>query len=218
MSQSIGKSLPRRDARLKATGEAKFTADLALPFMLHAAVLRSPYPHAKLLRVDTSKAEKLPGVRAVVTCKDASGVKWGVFRYTKDQEFLAREKVRYIGEEIVGIAADTEEIARKAVSLVEVEYEVLPAVFDPLASIAEGAPQLHENAKNNINIHIPIDVGNVEEALKECDYVHKEITSSEEESYFMTEPYAVLVHCDRQGTVEVWMPNASPHTKAKGLA
>jgi 4-hydroxybenzoyl-CoA reductase subunit alpha len=218
MSRCVGTSIPRRDTRLKATGEAKYTADLSLPFMLHAAVLRSPYPHAKLLRVDTSKAEKLPGVRAVVTAKDTSGVKWGVFRYTKDQEFLARDKVRYIGEDIAGIAADTEEIARKAVSLIEVDYEVLPAVFDPLSALAEGAPLIHEGSKTNLNIHIPIDVGNVEEALKECDYVHKEITSSEEESYFMAEPYAVLVHCDRQGTVEVWMPNASPHTKAKGLA
>lgn len=218
MSRSIGQSVPRRDARLKATGEARYTADLSLPFMLHAAVLRSPHPHAKLLRVDTTRAEALPGVRAVVTCKDASGVKWGVFRYTKDQEFLARDKVRYIGEEIVGVAADTEEIAREAVGLIDVDYEVLPAVFDPLEAVAEGAPQLHEHSRNNVNIHVPIDVGNVEEALKECDYVHKEVTRSEEESYFMTEPYAVLVHCDRQGTVEVWMPNASPHTKAKGLA
>lgn len=218
MSGSIGRSLPRRDARLKATGEARYTADLSLPFMLHAAVLRSPYPHARLLRVDTSKAERLPGVRAAVTARDASGVKWGVFRYTRDQEFLARDKVRYIGEEIAAVAADSEEIARQALSLIEVDYEILPAVFDPLSAMAEGAPELHEGSKRNVNIHVPIHVGNVDGALKECDYVHTEKTSSEEESYFTTEPYAALVHCDRQGTVEVWMPNASPHTKAKGLA
>ncbi len=218
MSRYIGKSLPRRDARLKATGEARYTADLSLPFMLHAAVLRSPYPHARIVRLDTSRAESLPGVRAVITARDTSGVKWGVFRYTRDQEFLAREKVRYVGEEVAAVAAETEELAREAIALIDVEYEILPAVFDPLSAVQEGAPRIHEHAERNINIHVPIHVGDVEKALEECDYVHTERTVSEEESYFMTEPYAVLAHCDRQGTVEVWMPNASPHTKAKGLA
>ncbi len=214
----IGTSIPRRDARLKATGEATYTADMTLPAMLHAAVLRSPYAHARIVRLDTSKAEALPGVKAVVTAADSSGVKWGVFQYTRDQEFLAREKVRYIGEEIAGVAAETEDIAREAVGLIEVEYELLDGVFDPESAMAEGAPQIHEHAPGNMNIHVPISVGDVDGALEECDYVRTEVTRSEEESYFMTESYAVLVHCDRQGTVEVWMPNASPHTKAKGLA
>ncbi|MHB8765858.1 MAG: xanthine dehydrogenase family protein molybdopterin-binding subunit [Deferrisomatales bacterium] len=214
----VGQSLPRRDARLKATGEARYTADVALPFMLHAAVVRSPLPHARILRVDTARAEALPGVRAVVTAADASGVKWGVFRYTRDQEFLARDVVRYVGEEVAAVAADTEELARQAAALVEVEYEALPAVFDPLSAMAEGAPRVHDHAERNVNIHVPIHVGDVDAALKECAYLHTERTTSEEESYFMTEPYAVVAHCDRQGTVEVWMPNASPHTKAKGLA
>lgn len=218
MSSVVGKSIPRRDTRLKATGEAKFTADLSLPFMLHAAILRSPHAHARLIKVDTSRAEALPGVRAVVTAADSSGVKWGVFRYTRDQEFMAREKVRYIGEEIAGVAAETEEIAREAVKLIDVEYEILPGVFDPLESAKPDAPRIHEDKPDNLNIHVDINVGSVDEALKECDYVHTERTVSDEESYFMTEPYAVLVHCDRQGTVEIWMPNASPHTKAKGLA
>ncbi len=218
MSRYIGQSLPRRDARLKATGEARFTADLSLPFMLHAAVLRSPYPHARIVRLDTSRAERLPGVKAVLTARDTSGVKWGVFRYTRDQEFLAREKVRYVGEEVAAVAAESEDIAREALELIEVEYEILPAVFDPLSAVADDAPRIHDHAERNINIHVPIHVGDVDRAFDECDYVHTERTVSEEESYFMTEPYAVLAHCDRQGTVEVWMPNASPHTKAKGLA
>ncbi len=214
----IGQSLPRRDARLKATGEARYTADVSLPFLLHAAVLRSPHPHARITRLDVGPALALPGVKAVVTSADTSGVKWGVFRYTRDQEFLARDVVRYIGEEIAGVAAETEELAREAVARIEVEYELLPAVFDPLSALAPGAPRLHEHSDGNVNIHVPIHVGDVVSALAACDYVHTERTESEEESYFMTEPYAVVAHCDRQGTVEVWMPNASPHTKAKGLA
>ncbi|HID65254.1 MAG TPA: aldehyde oxidase, partial [Anaerolineae bacterium] len=92
----IGKRMPRIDAPAKVTGEAKFTADLMLPRMLHAKVLRSPYPHARIVRIDTSKAEKLPGVKAVITGRDTAGVKWGVFRYTRDQELLPTEKVRYV--------------------------------------------------------------------------------------------------------------------------
>ncbi len=127
--------------------------------MLHAAVLRSPHAHARIVRLDTAKAEACPGVKAVVTAADSSGVKWGVFRYTRDQEFLARDKVRYIGEEIAGVAAETEEIARQAVDLIEVEYEVLPAVFDPASATAEGAPRSTTTRRRNINIHVPIARG-----------------------------------------------------------
>ncbi|GAB4277962.1 MAG: xanthine dehydrogenase family protein molybdopterin-binding subunit [Deferrisomatales bacterium] len=218
MSRYIGRSLPRRDARSKATGQARFTADLSLPHMLHAAVLRSPLPHARIVSLDARKALEVPGVRAVVTAADTSGDKWGVFRYTRDQEFLARDKVRYIGEEVAAVAAETEEIAREALGRIEVVYEELPAVFDPLEALAEGAPRIHDHAERNLNIHVPIHVGDVEAALAECDYVHTERTESQEESYFMTEPYAVLAHWDRGDRLEVWMPNASPHTKAKGLA
>ena len=214
----IGKSTPRIDGREIVTGRAKFTHDIKLQGMLIGKILRSPHAAAEVVSIDLAPALAVPGVKAAVTAADASGVKWGVFRYTRDQEFLARDVVRYIGEEIAAIAAETEEIAREAVARIEVEYELLPAVFDPLSAMAPSAPLVHEHAERNVNIHVPIHVGDVEAGLAACDYVHTERTESDEESYFMTEPYAVVAHCDRQGTVEVWMPNASPHTKAKGLA
>ena len=107
----VGKSTKRVDTSAKATGEALFTADLSLPRMLVAKVKRSPHAHARILRVDTSGAERLPGVRAVVTSGDSTGEKWGVFRYTQDQAFLPSDKVRFIGEEVAAVAAVDEDTA-----------------------------------------------------------------------------------------------------------
>ena len=125
----VGKSTKRVDTSAKATGEALYTADLSLPRMLVAKVLRSPHAHARILRVDTSRAERLPGVRAVVTSGDSTGEKWGVFRYTQDQAFLPSDKVRFIGEEVAAVAAVDEDTALHALDLITAVYEELPAVF-----------------------------------------------------------------------------------------
>jgi 4-hydroxybenzoyl-CoA reductase alpha subunit len=214
----VGQSVVRIDSLAKATGRALYTADLTLPRMLHAKVLRSPHAHARILNIDTSKAEKLRGVEAVVTGKDAAGVKWGVFRYTRDHALLTADKVRYIGEDVAAVAAVDEETAMEALGLIEVEYEVLPAVFDPLEAMQEGAPQIHEHSENNINIHVPIEVGDVDRAFREAYYVREDRFVDSEYTYCQTEPYAVLVNCDSAGSLEIWTPNASPHTKAKALA
>ncbi len=214
----IGTRMPRIDSAARATGQAKFTADLALPRMLHAKVLHSPHPHARILSIDTSAAERLPGVKAVVSGRDTVGEKWGVFRYTRDQQLLPLDRVRYVGEEVAAVAAVDEETAQEALRLIKVEYEVLPAVFGIEEARAEGAPLLHEGCERNVNIHVPIEVGDVERGLREAHLVREDTFVSEEESYFMTEPYAVLANYDASGTLELWLPNASPHTKAKALS
>jgi len=214
----VGQSVVRIDSLAKATGEARYTADLTLPRMLHAKVLRSPHAHARILNVDTSKAERLSGVKAVVTGQDAAGVKWGVFRYTRDHELLPAEKVRYIGEDVAAVAAVDEETALEALELIEVEYEVLPAVFDPLEAMMDGAPQIHDHAENNVNIHVPIEVGDVDRAFEEAYYVKEDRFVDREYTYCQTEPYAVLASYDSNGNLEIWTPNASPHTKAKALS
>jgi CO/xanthine dehydrogenase Mo-binding subunit len=129
----IGKRMPRVDSRSKVMGKAKFTADLKLPGMLVGKVKRSPYAHARILSIDTSKAEALPGVKAIVTGADTEGVKWGVFAYTRDQQFIQIEKARYIGDEVAGVAAVDQETAQKALDLIDVQYEELPAVFEPMS-------------------------------------------------------------------------------------
>lgn len=214
----VGRRVVRTDSLAKATGEARYTADLTLPRMLQAKVLRSPHAHARILHIDTIKAEKVRGVKAVVTGKDAAGVKWGVFSYTRDHELLPGNKVRYIGEDVAAVAAEDEETALEALELIEVEYEVLPAVFDPLEAMKEGAPQIHDHAEHNVNIHVPIEVGDVDRAFEEAYYVREDRFVDTEYTYCQTEPYAVLASYDSAGNLEIWTPNASPHTKAKALS
>lgn len=214
----IGKSIPRVDAKAKVTGGAKYTADLKFPNMLVGKILRSPYPHAKILNIDISKAVSIPGVKAVVTGKDTYGVKWGVFKYTLDQQFLPIEKVRYFGEEVAAVAAVDEDVALEAIDAIKVEYEELPAVFNPMDAIAPGAPLIHEEFPQNINIHISIHTGDVEKGFKESYYVREDTFTAAEESYFQSEPYAVVARFDIDGNLEIWMPNAGPHMKAKPLS
>nr|NIR12892.1 aldehyde oxidase [Desulfobacterales bacterium] len=149
----IGKRVPRVDSLSRVTGEAQFSADLKLPRMLVGKVKRSPLAHARILHVDTSKAEKLKGVKAIVTGQDTTGVKWGVFRYTQDMEMLPTDKVRYFGDEIAAVAAVDEGTALEALDLIAVDLEELPAVYDPLESMASEGPLIHEGFPNNINIH-----------------------------------------------------------------
>ncbi len=214
----IGKYMPRVDSLAKVTGEALYTADLNLPRMLTGKILRSPHPHARILNIDTSRAEKLPGVKAVVTGSDTRGIKWGVFRYTLDQQFLPTEKVRFVGEDVAGIAAVDEDTAEEALALIDVDYEVLEPVFDPMAAISPGAPLLHEDFPQNINVHVPINVGDVDKGFEHSHYVREDTYTAAEDSYFQGEPYAVVARFDMDGNLEIWMPNAGPHMKAKPLS
>ncbi|MEE4264741.1 MAG: xanthine dehydrogenase family protein molybdopterin-binding subunit [Desulfobacteraceae bacterium] len=214
----IGKRMPRVDSRTKVMGKAKFTADLKLPGMLVGKILRSPLAHARILSIDTTKAESLPGVKAVVTGKDTEGVKWGVFAYTRDQQFIQTEKVRYIGDEVAGVAAVDEETALKALDLIDVEYEELPAVFEPMESMASETELIHEDFPNNINIHVNIDTGNVDENFAKAHYIREDTFVAAEESYFQAEPYAVVARFDHEECLEIWCPNGGPHMKSKPLS
>lgn len=214
----IGSRMPRIDSEAKARGTAIFTGDIRLPRMLSAAVLRSPYAHARIKSIDASEAKALPGVKAVITGQDTAGVKWGVFRYTRDQELMPTEKVRYVGEEVAAVAADDPETARQALELIKVEYEPLEPVLDVWQAMAEGTPLLHDDYPNNINVHVAIDVGEVEKGFSEAALVREDVFTAPEDSYFMTEPYAAVANPRPDGSLELWMPNAAPHQKAKALA
>ncbi len=215
----LGQGIPRIDTPPKATGEALFTADIKLPNMLVGKVLHSPHPHALIKSIDVSRAAMLPGVRAVATRDDSFDVKWGVFSYTRDHQLIAVDKVRYIGEEVAAVAADDEATALEALELIDVEYEPLPAVFDAIEAMADGAPLIHDDHPNNINIHVNIDVGNVEQGFAEAHYIREDRFSAIGETYGMLETYAVIAdYKASSGSLEIWMPTASPHTKAKALA
>jgi 4-hydroxybenzoyl-CoA reductase subunit alpha len=213
----VGKRVPRTDSIFKVTGLAQYTADIKLPNMLIAKVLRSPYPHARILNIDTSKAERLLGVKAVVTGKDGYGVKWGVFKYTQDHMMLPIDKVRYVGEDVAAVAAVDEETALEALNLIKVEYEPLEAILDPEEAMREGAPLIHENYPRNINIHVHIEVGDVDKAFKEAYYVREDKFRAKGEAYAMLEPYACVAYYNN-GYLDLWMPNAGPHVRAKALS
>ncbi|MEJ2586018.1 MAG: xanthine dehydrogenase family protein molybdopterin-binding subunit [Deltaproteobacteria bacterium] len=214
---TIGTRMTRTDSLAKVTGQASFTADLKLPRMLVARVLRSPHPHAIIRHIDTSRAMKLPGVKAVVTAADAHGVKWGVFKYTQDHPMIAVDKVRYVGEDVAGVAAVDEETALEALELIHVDYEPLPAVFEPEEAMKEGAPLIHDAYPNNINIHVHIEVGDVEAAFAGSDLVREDTFHAAGEAYSTLEPYAVVA-AYRNGYLDLWMPNAGPHVRAKALS
>jgi len=214
---TVGTRAVRSDSLAKVTGQACYTADIKLPGMLTAKVLRSPYPHAKILRIDLKRALKVPGVKAAVSGFDTYGIKWGVFRYTQDHPMLPTDKVRYIGEDLAAVAAVDEETALEALSHIKVDYEPLPAVFDPEESMQERAPLIHKEYTNNINIHVHIDVGEVDKAMNRAYLVREDTFKAAGEAYAMMEPYAVVASY-KNGFIDLWMPNAGPHVRAKALS
>ena len=150
----VGTRVPMLDAAQKAKGVALFTDDLVLPGMLYGKILRSPVAHAKIINIDTSRAEKLPGVKGVVTGQDIPDRQYGIVPMAKDEYALARDKVRYIGDDVAAVYAIDPEIAEEALELIAVEYNELPAVFDPLEAKKDGAPVIHDFVKNNTSFFI----------------------------------------------------------------
>ena len=138
----IGRSVTQQDGPDKVSGSTLYPADIVLPGMLWGKSLRSPYPHAKILRIDTTAAAALPGVRAVVTGKDLPNVLVG--RNLRDVPVLAQEKVRFVGERVAAVAADDWETAEEALNLIDVEYEELPSVFNPFDAMEPAAPLVHD--------------------------------------------------------------------------
>ena len=200
------------DGIAKVTGRAKYTFDITLAYMLHGKILRSPYPHAKILNIDTSKAESLSGVKAVVTGKDTLGIKQGIWRRFKelcDEEILARSKVRYIGEPVAAVAAIDEDTAEEALDLIEVEYENLPGVFEPLEAIKDRAPQIHEHAERNINVTRHIEWGDVDEGFKKADYIREDWFRCSSQAHVCMETHGAVASYTPEGKLTVWTSTQS---------
>lgn len=202
----IGTDQRRVDAWGKVTGTAKFAEDYNVAHQLYGKVLRSKYPHAKILRIDTSKAEQLPGVEVVLTAKDIPGSKvFGIV--VKNQAILASDKVRYLGDGVALVAATSREIAEQAISLIEVEYEPLPIVSDPEEATQADAPRLHEDSPEygfkNTFVHHKVRKGDIERGFAAADFIieRKFKTQFIEHSYI--EPEAVLAEPAEQGGVRV---------------
>lgn len=215
---NIGKRLPRIEGIIKATGEAKYAGDLSIQGMLHGKILRSPYPHARIVNIDTSKAEALPGVRAVVTGRDTLGFKAGGFSKEGDEPFLALDKVRFIGDEIAAVAAVDEETAENALDLIQVDYDILTPVLDPILAMAEGAPLVHDNAPGNLSAETVLNFGDVEKAFSTCDYVRKDQFKTAPIRHGFLEPHAALASWDNSGKLTFWGSKQSPYFIYRNMA
>ncbi|MBW1803556.1 MAG: hypothetical protein JRJ85_22860 [Deltaproteobacteria bacterium] len=196
----VGKRMPDVSGVEKATGAARFISDISLPGMLIGKVLHSPHAHAKIVNIDTSEAEKLPGVHAVVTAKDVPQKQYtgtlmnlqsieGIEPFGVYDLRVLDEKVRYVGDAVAAVAAMDEKVAEAALGLINVTYEPLPAVFDEIEAVKDGAPRLHdvvqriqedgwpgkETVEKNLGVHVAhIPVGDVEKGFKDADHVIEE--------------------------------------------
>jgi 4-hydroxybenzoyl-CoA reductase subunit alpha len=208
---TVGQNVPRIDGVEKVTGEAIYTADIYLKGMLHGKILRSPHPHARILSIDTARARRLPGVRAIVTGSDTLGAKYGGM--VRDKQCLATDRVRYVGDEIAAVAADDADIAQEALELVRVEYEILPAVFDPVEAVKPGAPQIHEHAPNNISYHGLFKWGrSVDDLIHKCDAVLEDSFETHSQIHSYLEPHCAVADWKQGEKLTVWATTQGPHT------
>lgn len=200
----IGKRLPLIEAPAKSMGQVKYIADLALPGMLHGAILRSPFPHARILNIDVSQALRLAGVKAIITGKDTRGRKYGLMPLTADELALAIDKVHYIGEAVAAVAAVDEDIAQAALGLINVDYEEIPAVLDPLEALREGAPRVHQDAPGNISCQASWHFGDVEEHFRLADHIREDIFETQPVTHASLEPHGTVASYDSNGVLTVW--------------
>jgi len=210
----IGKNIPRQDGKAKVMGQAQFADDLKLPGMLYGKILRSTVPHAKIVKIDTSKAKKLPGVKAVITGEDTPKINFGNWRLvpeSMDEYPLAIDKVRFIGDEIAAVAAVDKDTAEEAISLIEVEYEELPAVYNVDDSMKEGAPILHDNVKNNVSLSRKIHYGDLEKAFEEADLIVEDTYEVHAVSHAYMEPCSCLAKTDLDGRITIWTSTQTPY-------
>jgi len=168
----VGQPIPKRDAVEKATGRAQYIQDINLPGMLHGKILYSKYPHARIVNIDTTRAQKLQGVRAILTGADIPEIKLGVYQ---DNRPLKAGKVRSYRDEVAAVAATDPDVAREALSLIEVSYEALPCVYDPQEAMREDAPLIHVKHRTNI-LKMPwkMHFGDVDAAQKDAAHIIKE--------------------------------------------
>ncbi|MDI6860666.1 MAG: molybdopterin-dependent oxidoreductase [Caldisericia bacterium] len=197
----IGKKIKQIYSQEKVKGELKYPSDIYFENMVWGEVLRSKYPHALIKKIDVSKAEKLPGVVKVLTYKDIPGLN-GFGIVVQDQPVLCYDKVRYLGDAIALVAAETKEIAKKALELIEVQYEPLPVVEDPLEAIKESSPKVHESG--NIHLHTVVKKGDVEKGFREADLIveNEYRTGRQEHAYLETEN-GVAFYDEEEDTITV---------------
>src|SRR5450755_2973077 len=212
----IGHPIAMIDAAGKTTGAGKYTDDLSVAGMLIGKILHSPHPHARIKRIDSTRAEQLEGVIAVVTGKDAPNP-YGILPVGHDEHALALDKVRYVGDNVACVAAVDEATAEKALELINVECEILPAYFDPEESMKAERDLIHDNRPNNIEKDYHHVFGDPEKGFAEADYVAEARYIANEVTHAAMEPHSTLAsfeidpHTGRQGRLTVWSSTQVPY-------
>ena len=227
-TRAIGQSVVRGEGPDKVTGRSVYAADVSLPGMLWGKVLRSPFPHARIVSIDATEARAVPGVHAVLTAADLPDSLVG--RRLRDMPVLARDVVRFVGEKVAAVAAETEEAAEEALLLIDVEYEELPAVFDAHEAMEPDAPTLHpelsgyeglpqpESDLNNVFAHITWGQGDVEQGFSEADLVFEHTFNAQLMHQAYIEPHACVVSAEDSGRVQLWINNKDPYALREQLA
>ncbi len=224
---AIGRALHRVEGRSKVTGSSLYSADIMRPGALWAGFLRSPYPHARILKIDASRAKKVHGVKVVITGKDVSPRLEGVSLL--DKPVLAQDRVRYIGEKVAAVAATDRDIVQEALESIDVEYEPLPAVFDPLEAIKPEAPLLHPDYASyqgpnktdgltNARSRVQASKGDVERGFLESDEIFENTFATHTVHQGFIEPRAGLVETDSQGRIGIWQCHQAPFGIRRWLA
>ncbi len=222
----IGSRLRKVDGLDKSSGRAKYTDDVTLPGMLHGKILRSPHPHAEIVSIDTSAAEALEGVHAVVTGRDMP-VAYGIIPWTPDEYPLCVDRVRYVGDGVAAVAAVDEDTANRALERIEVEYRELPVYLDPRDALAaEGAYEdgtyIHEPRKEghsgNITKIVKLEFGEVDRLLDESEVVVEGEYYFEGTTHTPIEPHCAIGHMDGSGKLTVWSSTQVPHYLHRELA
>jgi 4-hydroxybenzoyl-CoA reductase subunit alpha len=207
----IGKSLPKIDSYAKVTGAAKYADDLTLPRMAHGRILRSPHPHARILRLDTARARAHPGVLDVITAADLPR-RYGIMPTTQDEYPFALDTVRYVGEPVAAVVAVDEETAEEALDLIEVAYQPLPAVSTIEEALSREDVRLHDTTRRgNIMKEVHLDFGDVEEGFAQADLVREDTFFFEGTTHAPMEEHACVADCRPDGKITLWTSTQTPH-------
>jgi len=214
----VGKAHRKVDAVAKVTGATNFADDLTLPRMLFCKLLRSPHPHARIVRIDTNKAARLAGVKAVLTGKDLP-IPFGILPVSQDEHALCPDKVRFIGDPVAAVAATTEETATEALDLIDVTYELLRPIGSAEDAVAHPEPRIHDYGDSG-NLHklIHLEFGDVEEGFAAADLVREDLFFFEGNTHLPMEQHAALADWSADGKVTLWSSTQTPHYVHRALA
>ncbi|HEX6172557.1 MAG TPA: molybdopterin cofactor-binding domain-containing protein, partial [Candidatus Binatia bacterium] len=214
MTQVVGRPTPRVEGELKVTGKALYSADVELPDILWGKVLRSPISSGRIKNIMTDKARQLPGVKAVITGEDVAGLRIG--RCIYDHPVLADGLVRFIGEKVAAVAAETRLAAEQALELIEVEYDEMEPLLDPVAAIKDDAPILHPDLLSYKGLPVPLEKvsnvfaylkwgkGDIEAGFRQAEVIVENTFTTQVTHQSYLEPHACVVRVDPSGGASIW--------------